>query len=572
MSVQSSHSGNARQRVVLVTLLAGFGLLGLRAIYLQVVHADYLQKQGDARYLRTVTDNTHRGMILDRNGEPLAVSTPVESVWVQPAMFTEARARWPRLAATLGLSVGELSRQLRKYSGREFMYVKRQVAPDVAQKVRELAIPGVFLQKEYRRYYPTGAVASHVVGFTDIDDRGQEGLELAYDDLLRARPGYRRVLKDLNGNVVQTVRIISLPVPGQDIVASLDRRIQYLTYRELKAAMKTYGARAARAIVLDVRTGEVLAMVNQPDFNPNNRIQPQDALYRNHAVTDVFEPGSTMKPFTIAAALESGQFNPQSLIDTSPGRLRVGPTIIRDERDYGVLNVAQVIEKSSNVGAAKIALSLDRQRIGDMFRRVGFGATTGSRLPGESAGLLTPSARWVPVDQAHVAFGYGISVTALQLARAYAALANDGVLVPVTLLRRDRPPVGERVMSIRTARAIRDMLELAVSDAGTGTEAQVMHYRVAGKTGTVHKLIAGDYSANHYVASFAGMAPAAHPRLVMVVTVDDPSGGDYFGGQVAAPVFSRVMAGALRLLNIPPDTPDTQDLKWAAPVRTREAT
>ncbi|MFQ5993995.1 MAG: peptidoglycan D,D-transpeptidase FtsI family protein [Acidiferrobacterales bacterium] len=544
-----------RYWMVLGLLLSALGLLGIRATYLQVVASDYLQQQGDARYLRTVIDNAHRGMILDRNGDPLAISTPVQSVWASPQAFMQARRRWSVLAIVLGLGVRDISRQIAKYRDREFTYLKRHVTPEVATRVASLNLPGVFLQREYRRYYPTGAVSGHVVGFTDIDDRGQEGLELAYDDIMRARPGKKRVLKDLYGNVVETVESVSLAEPGRDLIVSLDRRIQYLAYRELKRAMQRYGARAGTAIMLDAHTGEVLAMVNQPIFNPNNRTRLTSARFRNRAATDVFEPGSTLKPFTIAAALETGLLTPDSLINTAPGRLRIGGKTIQDARDYGLLSVAQVIEKSSNVGAAKIALSMDSERLWRVLTRVGFGKTTGSELPAESAGLVNPPSQWVPIDQATLSFGYGISVTALQLARAYAVLANDGVRVPITLLRRDGPLRGERVMSARTARQIRAMLELAVSEEGTGTAARLMHYRVAGKTGTVHKLVPGGYAEDRYVASFAGMAPASKPRLVMVVTVDEPGERRHFGGQTAAPVFSRVMAGALRLLNISPDTP-----------------
>ncbi len=564
-----SHSGRSmrhpvRYWLVLSGLWAILGLLGVRATYLQVVASDYLQRQGDARYLRTVTDNAHRGMILDRNGSPLAISTPVQSVWADPPAFMRARQHWPALARVLGLQQRDLARQVRKYADREFMYLKRHVTPDVAARARALKIPGVFLQREYRRYYPTGAVSGHVIGFTDIDDRGQQGLELAYEAMLRSTPGKKRVLRDLYGNIIETVESVSLATPGKDLVVSLDRRIQYLVYRELGAAMEAYNARAATAIVMDTHTGEVLAMVNLPGFNPNNRSKLTSAAFRNRAVTDVFEPGSTLKPFTVAAALESGQLTPESLIDTAPGRIRVGTKFIRDLRNYGELSVAQVIEKSSNVGAAKIALSMSKEQIWGMLRRAGFGETTGSRLPGESAGLLNPPSQWVSIDQASVSFGYGISVTSLQLARAYAVLANDGVLVPITMLRRDAPVRGVKVMTRRTAQQIRNMLELAVSRRGTGAAAQLLHYSVAGKTGTVHKLISGDYAKDRYVASFAGMAPASNPRLVMVVTVDEPEARRHFGGQTAAPVFSRVMAGALRLLNIAPDIPQ-QGLRWAAP-------
>lgn len=544
-----------RNWAVLGILLAILGGLAVRALYLQVLDSEYLQQQGNARYLRVVEDNAHRGMILDRNGEPLAISTPVDSVWAHPAEFAAARERWPALARLLGLSPVDLAQQLGRHEGRGFMYLRRHVPPETAEKVMALGIPGVALQREYRRYYPAGAVAGHVVGFTNIDDQGQEGLELAHNEQLRAIPGRKRVLKDRLGNVVESVERVSLPVPGRDLTISIDRRVQYLVYRELKAAVEQHRARAASAVMLDAQSGEVLALVNEPGFNPNSRSRRSSPAFRNRAVTDVFEPGSMLKPFTVAAALESGRFRPDTPIDTTPGLIQVGPHTIRDVRNHGLITVAKVIEKSSNVGASKIALALDKKSLWRMLSQVGFGTATGSRLPGEVGGVLTPPARWVPVEQATISFGYGVSVTALQLARAYGALANDGVVMDTTLLRRDEPLAGREVLSAATARQVRAMLELAVSGEGTGAAARVVHYRVAGKTGTAHKPVAGGYSENSYVASFAGFAPASNPRLVMVIVVDDPTNGGYFGGQVAAPVFSRVMAGALRLLNIPPDQP-----------------
>ncbi len=542
-----------RALVVLAGLMALLVVLGGRAIYLQVFNADFLKQQGNARTLRVVEDNSHRGMILDRNGEPLAISTPVDSVWANPAEFGAARERWPALARILGLTAADLAQLARRHEGREFMYLKRHVPPSVAEQVTALGIPGVALTREYRRYYPAGVVAGHVLGFTNIDDRGQEGLELAYDRSLRAIPGRVRVLKDRFGNVVETVESVSLPVPGRDLVVSIDRRMQYLVYRELKAAVEAHGARGASAVVLDARSGEVLAMVNEPGFNPNNRVRPASEAFRNRAVTDVFEPGSTLKPFTVAAALESGRFRPDTPVETSPGYVQVGPHTIRDGRNYGKLTVARVIEKSSNVGATRIALALNKNHIWQMLSGAGFGAATGSGLPGEASGVLNPAARWVPVEQATISFGYGMSVTALQLARAYGALANDGKVAEVTLLRRDEAAPAREVMTPATARAVRSMLELAVSGEGTGAAARVVHYRVAGKTGTTHKLAAGGYSGQNWIASFAGFAPASSPRLVMVIMVDDPSSGGHFGGQVAAPVFARAMTGALRLLDIPPD-------------------
>jgi len=545
----------ARAWLVRAALLAGMIVLAARAVYLQVVHTDYLQRQGNLRHSRVIVDNSHRGMILDRNGVPLAISTPVDSVSAHPSTLAENERDWPRLAKLLEMTPREMGEAVRRSGGREFMYLKRHVTPDVAKKVTALGIDGVGLVREYRRYYPAGAMAGHVLGFTDIDDRGQEGIELAYDKWLRAIPGSKRVLKDLHGNAVEVVESLRLPAPGRDLVISLDRRIQYLAYRALKAAVANHGARAGSAIVMDAHTGEVLAMVNEPDFNPNNRATLQSRLFRNRAVTDLFEPGSTMKPFTIAAALESGRFSANSLIDTGPGAYRIGVKTIRDSHNYGTLTLRGVIEKSSNVGAAKIALALNKQDIFQMVTRVGFGAVTGSRLPGEAGGLLNPPRDWVPIDQATISYGYGISVTPLQLARAYSVLANGGDLVPVTLLGREAPPVHERVMSVRTARELQRMLEQAAGAGGTGVAAQVPDYRVAGKTGTVHKLTVQGYSDDRYISWFAGFAPASNPRLVMVVTVDEPTRGGYFGGQIAAPVFREVMTGALRLLDVPPDAP-----------------
>lgn len=540
--------------LVLGVLAILMGLLAARAVYLQVLSSGYLQSQGHSRHLRTVEDSSHRGVIKDRNGEPLAISTPVDSVWAHPGELAEAKTRWPELAKRLDLTAAELAQLVNRHAGREFMYLKRHVTPQVAEAVKALNIPGVALTREYRRYYPAGAVTGHVVGFTNVDDQGQEGLELVHNDWLRATPGKKRVLKDRLGNIVETVESMSLPVPGQNLTLSIDRRVQFLVYSELKEAVERHKARAASAVVLDVQTGEVLALVNEPGFNPNNRGRLRSQAFRNRAVTDVFEPGSTSKPFTIAAALETGRVTPTSVIDTAPGVLQIGQYPIRDVHNYGALTVAQVVEKSSNVGASKIALSVDKNVLWRVYRDFGFGAVTGGGLPGESPGLLRPAARWATVDHASMSFGYGMSVTTLQLARAYGALANDGVLLPVSLLRRDAPPDGKRVLSAATAGRVRAMLELAAGRGGTGSAAQVAQYRVAGKTGTAHKLAAGGgHAENSYIASFAGFAPASRPRLVLVVMVDDPASGGHFGGQIAAPVFSKVMAGALRLLNIAPD-------------------
>jgi cell division protein FtsI (penicillin-binding protein 3) len=544
-----------RAALVLVFLFGSLGLLAARALWLQVVTSDYLQEQGNARHLRVIQDNSHRGMIFDRHGEPLAISTPVDSVWAVPGELDEARAQWPTLAKVLGMPARDIAQAVRHYHDREFMYLKRHVTPEQAEQVKTLNIAGVGLTREYRRYYPSGTVAGHVVGFTDVDDQGLEGIELAYDKQLRAIPGRKRVLKDRYGNIVESVESVTLPVPGKDVTLSLDRRLQYLVYRELKAAVAAHHAHGATAIVLDVRSGEVLAMVNEPGFNPNNRANLRSSVFRNRAVTDVFEPGSTLKPFTAAAALESGKFFPHTMIDTAPGQLTIGRNTIRDAHNYGPLTVAQVIEKSSNVGAARIALALSGRGLREMFIKAGFGAATGVDLPGEVTGRMLPPSG-VPIELATLGYGYGISVTPLQLARASSVLANGGLALPVSLLKRATLPEGERVMSEQTARQVRGMLEQAVSRDGTGAPAQVAYYRVGGKTGTAHKLVNGEYANNSYIASFAGFAPASNPRLVMIVTVDEPQGGAYYGSQVAAPVFSKVMAGVLRLLNIPPDNLD----------------
>ena len=541
--------------VVLALALVSLSLL-VRAVYLQVWHADYLQKQGNARHLRVVSDAPHRGMILDRNGEPLAISTPVESVWAQPEVLLEARSRWPMLSRKLGITTREFAQIVKRHQGREFMYLKRQVSPEFARSITALDIPGVSLQKEYRRYYPTGEATGHIVGFTNVDDMGQEGLELAYNDWLTGAPGRKRVLKDRLGNIVESVESISLPERGRDLVLSIDRRIQYLAYRELKKAVNRHQAKSGTAVVMDARSGEVLAMVNQPGFNPNNRKHLRGNYFRNRAATDLFEPGSTLKPFTIAAALESGRFSPRSLVNTSPGAVFVGSKKIRDKRNFGWLTLTRVIEKSSNVGAAKIALQVGKQPIWDMLTRLGFGEGTQSGLPGEASGLINPPNRWAKVDHATVSFGYGISVTSLQLARAYAVVANGGHMVTPTLIRTDEPKTGKKILSEEVVYQLRYMLERAVGEKGTGHAADIAYYRVAGKTGTVHKLIDGKYAEDRYMGLFAGMVPASDPILVMVVTIDDPRRGGYFGGQIAAPVFRRVMSGALRLLDIAPDQPE----------------
>jgi cell division protein FtsI (penicillin-binding protein 3) len=553
MSRNKSASYRGRRLFLLGVMLTAPALLAARAVDLQLLHQDFLQEQGDARSLRVVAIPAHRGMITDRNGEPLAISTPVDSIWADPQQLLDASKQWPQLGKRLDMSVREIRERLRDNASREFVYLKRQLPPPAAAQVMTLDVPGVFSQREYRRYYPAGEVAGHLLGFTNVDDVGQEGVELAFNKTLRGTPGSMRVIKDRFGHIVEIVERISEPVPGRDLKLSVDRRLQYLAYRELKAAVQENHAASGSAVILDVRSGEVLAMVNQPAYNPNNRDSLQSSRYRNRAVTDVFEPGSTVKPFTVAMALESGNYRPDTLIDTEPGTLRVGPNVIHDTHDYGLIDVSTVIAKSSNVGASKIALSLPPQSLWTMFHKVGFGAVSGIDFPGEAAGALPDYHRWYPIDHATFSFGYGLSVSALQLARAYGVLADGGVLKPVSLLPVDKPPAGERVMSARTAHQVMAMLDGVVSDEGTGELARVPDYHVAGKTGTVRKFVSGAYAEDRYLALFAGIIPATRPRLVMVVMINDPRGNQFYGGSVAAPVFQRVMSGAMRLLDIAPD-------------------
>ncbi len=544
-----------RMRVVLLLLMAGFLVLVGRAVYLQGVNKDFLREKGEARYSRVITLNANRGKILDRHGEPLAISSPVESVAASPRDVRAEPAQLARLAKLLDMPRAELDKKLAE--PRDFVYLKRQLAPDAADRVLRLNIPGVFLQREYRRYYPYGDQTAHLIGFTDVDDRGQEGIELAFNQRLSGVDGSRRVLKDRRGNIIEGVESIRTPQQGEDVVLSIDRNIQYLAYRELTDAVQQHRARAGAVVVLDAKTGEVLALVNQPSFNPNQRTRNlKSGQMRNRAVTDLFEPGSTLKPFTAALALEAGLVRPDSVIQTAPGTLTIGPMTIRDAHVHGALTVSEVIQKSSNVGSAKLALALAPEYMHTKLAQLGFGSVLRVGFPGEAAGRLRPYQSWRPIEQATMSYGHGISVSLLQLARAYTVFASDGQLRPVSLLKLDQPPAGERVFSAATAHAVRRMLESVTQPGGTALRAQVAGYRVAGKTGTAHKLDAnGRYAPNRYIASFVGFAPASDPRLIVAVMIDEPSAGQYYGGVVAAPVFAQVMAGALRMLAVTPDAP-----------------
>jgi cell division protein FtsI (penicillin-binding protein 3) len=543
-----------RSRAVLLLLLLAFGVLAGRAIYLQGLHNNFLQQKGELRYGRVIELPATRGIITDRNREPLAISTPVESVWASAADIEITSAQTKRLAQLIELDSAEIEKRLAD-SKRDFVYLKRHLPPEQAAKVVELNIPGVFLQREYRRYYPASEYTAHLIGFTDIDDHGQEGLELAFDEQLAGKPGSRRVIKDRLGHIIEDVGSIRMPQQGRDLTLSIDAKIQYLAYRELKHAVDANRAKAGGIVVLDAKTGEVLAMANLPSYNPNNRGKFEPGRTRNRALTDLFEPGSTLKPFTAAVAIETGLFKFDSMIQTGTGQLSIGSATIHDAHPSGALTVAQVIQKSSNVGAAKIALALPSEKMWNMFNQVGFGTPPRSGFPGEGSGKLRAYASWRPIEQATMAYGHGISLSLLQLARAYMVFASDGEIKAVTLIKRDAPAAGTRVITPETALQVRRMLELVVQPGGTAPRAQVMGYRVAGKTGTAHKLEGANYAATKYVASFIGFAPASDPQLIVAVMIDEPGAGQYYGGTVAAPVFSNVMAGALRQLRVKPDAP-----------------
>lgn len=544
--------------ILIFIFLVVMGLVG-RVVDLAIIDKSFLQRQGDVRVLRMVSTPSYRGMIFDRNGYPLAVSTTVYSVWINPKEFEGTKESLAKISKLLSMPVKELrtivTRNQKKR--REFVYLKRGMSPEIANKVKALGLTGIYTQEEFRRYYPEGEAAAHVIGFTNVDDKGQEGLELAYNDWLSGEPGKKWVIKDRLGRVISDVRKVSDQRPGRDLVLSIDRRIQYLAYRELQAGVKENIARSGSVVVLDARTGEVLAMVNMPSFNPNQRPIKITEDVRNRAVTDLFEPGSTMKAFTVAAGLESGKFKPSSLFDTNPGWVLIGGHVVKDHKNEGVINLAEVLQRSSNIGASRIALTIPSNRLWDLMRRVGFGEATNIGFPGEQNGVLIQHNPWGQFVLATLSFGYGMSVTTLQLARAYDVFANDGVKLPVSLLRLQQMPTGDAVVDKKTTRQTLAMLETVVQNAAKS--AQVPGYRVAGKTGTAKIAGNGGYKKHQYTSSFVGIAPASNPRLVVAVVIHDPQGKHYYGAEVSAPIFARIMENALRILDIPPD-----DIKSAA--------
>ncbi|UZE95565.1 peptidoglycan D,D-transpeptidase FtsI family protein [Alkalimarinus alittae] len=547
--------GVAVWRFWFVVSVLSFAVIVLmyRAVELQVVDQQFLKGQGDARTIRHEKIDAHRGMITDRFGEPLAVSTPVETVWANPQEMQYDARGLRELANRLEVSETWLTKRINSNKSREFIYLKRKISPAQAARVTDLDLPGVYSRREYKRFYPAGEVASHVVGFTNIDEMGQEGVELAYDEWLIGHPGKKRVLKNRRGSVIKNLDLVRDAQPGRSLSLSLDMRVQYLAYRELKAAVMAHRAKAGSMVILDVATGEVLAMVNQPSYNPNNRSKLSTSALRNRAITDVFEPGSTVKPVTIAAALETGDYSPGTKIDTTPGYFRVGRKSIRDHRDYGVIDLSTIISKSSNVGTSKIALDLSGEVVWDMFYRLGFGQATGTGFPGESIGLLRNPVKWRPIEVATMSYGYGVSVNALQLAQMYMVLGNNGMKPPVSLIKTEGNIAAEKVMDAVVAKNVRLMLQKVVEKGGTGTRARVATYDVGGKSGTVHSVGRNGYEDSQYKALFAGVAPIDNPRVAAVVVIDGPQGQEYYGGEVAAPIFSRVMSGAMRLLNVTPD-------------------
>jgi cell division protein FtsI (penicillin-binding protein 3) len=564
---EHAHPSFRARRIVVVALFAIAALVVLSgAVERQILQVDFLQREGARRHLTKIDIPAHRGVITDRHGAILAASAPVDSVWADPRLLKPDAAALHALGTALNVDAAELRERLGK-AGRGFVYLKRRAHPEEVERVMDVAerldLPGLDLEREYRRYYPDGEVFAHLIGFTDIDDRGQEGLELAYEDTLKGVPGLRRVIRDGRRWVVEDVESLRAPRPGQDLRLSLDRRLQYLAYRELKAAVQKHRAKSASLVLLDVRTGEVLAMVNQPSYNPNGDRSGAGGRLRNRGVTDLFEPGSTMKPFTVAVALEAGRIRPDSRIDTSPGYFAVGGHQVRDHHNLGTIDIPTLLRKSSNVGAAKIALDLPAEVFWRGLANLGFGSPSGAGFPGEAGGQLAHYKQWARIEQATMSFGYGLSTNALELAQAYAVLAADGVRRPVSLLAKDGPVDGQRVMRAETARAVRSMLESVATREGTAPLAAVPRFKVAGKTGTVRKLGVRGYDTDRYLALFAGIAPASNPRFALVVAVNEPGAGKYYGGEVAAPVFSAVMEGALRLMNVAPDADPQSGVRLA---------
>ncbi|MDF3934374.1 peptidoglycan D,D-transpeptidase FtsI family protein [Pseudomonas citronellolis] len=566
-----------RFRVAIGLLLVMVSAIVWRIVDLHVIDHDFLQEQGDARSVRHISIPAHRGQITDRNGEPLAVSTPVATLWANPKELVLERDKWPILAHALGVTREALSQRLEQMADKEFIYLVRGLTPEqgeaVMAEVKANRIPGVYSIEEFRRFYPAGDVAAQVVGFTDVDDRGREGVELSYDSWLAGVPGKRQVLKDRRGHLIRDLQVTRNAKAGKTLALSVDLRLQYLANRELRNAIVENGAKAGSLVILDVKTGEVLAMANQPTYNPNNRRDMQPEMMRNRAMIDVFEPGSTMKPFSMSAALETGRWKPSDTVEVYPGTLQIGRYTIRDvSRTEGpVLDLTGILIRSSNVGMSKVAFDIGGEAIYGVMQKVGLGQDTGLGFPGERVGNLPNYREWRKAETATLSYGYGLSVTAIQLAHAYAALANNGQTVPLTMVRADRQPTATQVIPEQVAKTMQGMLQQVVEAPNGVYRAQVPGYHVAGKSGTARKAQVGTkgYAENSYRSLFAGFGPMSNPRFVVVVVIDEPSKAGYFGGLVSAPVFSKVMSGTLRLMNIPPDNLQTtpQQTATAAPVK-----
>lgn len=553
MSGATQQHSSWRFHVVWLALVLLGCILVWRIVMLQVVDRGFLQAQGDARAIRTIATRATRGVIFDRYGEPLAVSTPVVSIWANPRQVLASKADLSALAKSLGMSTQLLEKKINSKANKGFMYLKRQLPPAVADNILALKYKGIYRERDYKRYYPSGEIAGHLVGFTGLDGVGQEGLELAFDKHLQSVDGSKQILKDLYGNTIKELKQITESAAGKDLQLSIDLRMQYSAYKTLKEAVAKANAQAGSIVLMDVQTGEVLALASQPAFNPNNRSQLNLASLRNRAITDAFEPGSTVKPFTILAALESGNYKPETIVDTNPGYIKVGRKTLQDHHNNGPITVSEIIMKSSQVGITKVALSIDADTVREAFQRVGLGQSPGTGFPGEGVGVVPSRVKWLDIERATFAYGYGLSVTALQLAQAYQVIAADGVMRRATLLKQDGPIVEEQVVDPHIAKQLQAMLAKVMREGGTAASAKTVGFSLAGKTGTAHKIGKNGYQDNKYRSLFAGMAPATNPKVVGVVVIEDPKGGRYYGGEIAAPVFAGVMGDILPLLKTPPD-------------------
>ena len=557
---QTTGDFSKRRKFLVVFMMVCMLVLVGRAIDLQVLNKQFLKDEGDKRQVDDVSVSAYRGMIKDRNGDPLAISTPVESVGVNPRELKFVKADQIRLMEKLlNLPTGKVSEMIKEYAQKRFIYIARRVSPQISDQVKALKLEGVYFEREFKRFYPTGGVSAHLVGFTDFEDVGQEGMEFNYEKLLKGTSGSKRVIRDGQRRIIEDIESIKEPVSGKNLELSIDQRIQYLAYKELQLAVSANKAKSGTVVVLDAKNGEILAAVNQPSFNPNTKSSMTEGSHRNRALTDIFEPGSTVKPFVVAAALDGGYVSPNAIFATH-GTFQIGRNTVKDVHNYGTLDLTHVIKKSSNVGVSMMALKMPPKYFWGVYHQLGFGTSAGSGFPGEASGTLLDYKKWHDFDRAILSFGYGLSSSALQLARAYTALADDGMLHSVSLLKREEDDDAVRVFSAKTAKSVRKMMETVLMKDGTAYEARVDGYTAAGKTGTVKKAGSHGYTEKNYFAVFAGMAPASDPRLIIVVMIDEPSAGQYYGGLVSAPVFSKVMAGALRILEVAPDQEETMPI------------